>query len=503
MILRAGLFCGCCLLALAGCTPPSPDAAPPVLNASGPRVGAPYAVGSRTVFIHDPSRPYDAVGGVNDGIRTLVTELWYPVDHAEAETGNYRHARYGDYVFGDREVHRLMMTQTTFFHLTPDSVRPGVSDARIDEAIGALFQRERGSLLDAPLARIDEALPVVVMSHGDAGSRYNMETLVEHLAAQGYFVIAPEHTGNSPFSMSGRDPALAKDPAFAASMKGVVPYLSARGTYGETENFGQSDIPFQATDQPIRFLSNLDRSLMQRINDLRATIAYLDQLDSLGFAGAEPGFLDLQNLGLVGRSYGGLTTLVGLALEDRFVSGFAVVSPMVIGLNAQIPADSELWRSGESVFFNRDRPTPMQGLQKPMLLLNGAEDRLIIGFEERLASLTGSAAPSVDQPFPALRTVFDRSEAPAIWAMLADTHHASLAVSGAYWWPDLKPDRAQRHFQANSDFRLLNPVVAHEIQKQLAQQFFDWTLRGDEAALERLSTQPENTGELSLELRNF
>ena len=45
-----------------------------------------------------------------------------------------------------------MMTGTTFFHLTPDTVRDGVTLADIDVAIDELFDRERMSFVDAPLA---------------------------------------------------------------------------------------------------------------------------------------------------------------------------------------------------------------------------------------------------------------------------------------------------------------------------------------------------------------
>ena len=45
----------------------------------------PYAAGSQTIFLHDESRPLDACGGERRGVRTLVTELWYPVDVEQAE----------------------------------------------------------------------------------------------------------------------------------------------------------------------------------------------------------------------------------------------------------------------------------------------------------------------------------------------------------------------------------------------------------------------------------
>jgi hypothetical protein len=153
------------LIAACGDEPAAIDPAP------APSHGAPYAVGSSTFFIHDDTRPYDSVNGIDEGIRTLITEIWYPVDHDVAGSGQYQRATYGDYVFGDREVHQLMMTKTTFFHMTPDTVRAGVSRKQIDDAINELFLRERASYVDAPLADTGTALPVIVMSHGDAGSR--------------------------------------------------------------------------------------------------------------------------------------------------------------------------------------------------------------------------------------------------------------------------------------------------------------------------------------------
>ena len=104
----------------------------------------PFAVGSTTFFIHDSSRPYDSVGGVDEGVRILITEVWYPVNHTTI-AGNrdeYRVATYGDYVFGDRDMHHIMMTNTTFYHLTPDSVNDGVTTDQIDAAIDELFARE-------------------------------------------------------------------------------------------------------------------------------------------------------------------------------------------------------------------------------------------------------------------------------------------------------------------------------------------------------------------------
>ena len=132
------------LVLLAGCQPEQ------AVQPAAP--STPYAVGSSTFFIHDDSRSYDNVAGIDEGIRTLITEIWYPVEHGAVAGNAYSRATYGDYVFGDREMHRRMMTQTTFFHLTPDTVREGVTNAQIDAAIDELFARERNSYKLAPMA---------------------------------------------------------------------------------------------------------------------------------------------------------------------------------------------------------------------------------------------------------------------------------------------------------------------------------------------------------------
>ena len=223
----------------------------------------PFGVGSSTLYVHDSSRPFDAVAGVNTGVRTLVTEVWYPVEHRNINANSVR-ATYGDYVFGSRSLHQKMMTQTTFFHLTPDTVRDGVTTEQIQQSIDELFVRPRGSFVDAPVVTSIGKLPVIVMSHGDAGSRYNMQSVCEYLASFGYLVIAPEHTGNSPYTATGKDPALAGDaPPFRTQMLDVLPLLDADGAYGQESLYGQSYSPLAGEIGPAAMF-DLDRALLER-----------------------------------------------------------------------------------------------------------------------------------------------------------------------------------------------------------------------------------------------
>lgn len=477
------------ILAAPACQPEagSPQATP----------GPPYAVGSRTVFIHDESRGYDSAAGIDDGVRTLITEIWYPVDH-ESVAGTDRHATYGDYVFGDRVMHHRMMTQTTFFHLTPDSVREGVTGRQIEAAIDELFSRERASYVDAPPAGTDGGWPVVVMTHGDAGSRYNMESACEYLAAHGYFVIAPEHTGNSPYSMTGRDPALSPDNGDSEirdRMSPVLQLLDEQGAYGNEASYGQSYTPLSAGRGSAEFLKHLDRSLLQRLNDLRAA---LDELERLNSAGPFADQLNLDRIGLMGRSFGGATTILGLAMESRFTAGFAVVPPAWADPRPALPDDMLAPPGEESVLFAAEGSFPLLTFSKPTVLLSGAEDGLIIGLGAQMG-----ATPTAVNPHPLLRQAYESSDAPVVWGLLADSNHGSFGVSGPYWWPDLKPNTRQRHFEPTSEFTLVAPALAHRIQKELALAFFDVTVRGDQAAKQRLLENRYASDGLTLESRNF
>lgn len=492
-----------CLMA-AACNPPQDEIASTESSVVAEKQsGLPYAVGSSTFFIHDESRPFDAVAGAESGVRSLITEIWYPVDRADVAAGELRRATYGDYVFGNRQVHRLMMTETTFFHLTPDTVREGVSVDQIDEAIEELFLRRRQSWVDAPLAEGSSALPVVVMSHGDAGSRYNMETVSEYLAAHGYFVIAPEHTGNSPYAMTGSDPALAEaggDSGFRAAMADVLPLLGEEGTYGSRDSYGQTYTPLSDPEDPVRSLQQLDQSLLQRLNDLRAALDTLDQMNASGpFAGR----LALERIGLIGRSFGGATTLVGLAMEPRFTAGFAVVPLALPDQRPLLPPEVLAPAGEESVLLAAQGDTPFAALTKPTFLLSGAEDALIIRLGQNQAAMSGTEEPSVNNPHPALRSLFEESSQPVFWGLLANSNHASLGVSGGFWWPDLKPNTARRALAPDVEFELIDVLLAHQIQQQKALAFFDLTIRQDPAAAEALLDDSFATQGLTLEARNL
>lgn len=148
---------GSCLLPLcslvAGCggDAPSKTPVPSVDLVQSLTEPGPYAVGytQDEVVWDDPL----------SGERTLRLALWYPTEATTGDTVNY-----------------------------------------------AGFVPAEGVLGGAPPA--DQAMPVVVFSHGHQGFAENSGFLMEHLASHGYLVAAPDHTDNTSFDGSERRTAI-------------------------------------------------------------------------------------------------------------------------------------------------------------------------------------------------------------------------------------------------------------------------------------------------------
>ena len=452
----------------------------------------PYAVGSKTIFIHDYSRPLDSVAGVNSGIRVLPAEIWYPVDKSAIDENQIR-AAYSDYVFNDKEVHNLMMYNTTFFHARAYdpyyervSVQEGVTQKDLDQASDMLFHKKRNSYIKAPIAESETSFPVVIMSHGDAGSRYNMESACEFLAANGYMVIAPEHTGNVPYAMIGKDPAFETDTDFNAAMEPVKHLIDSHGVY-LTENavYGQTSYAFQTND----FLK-LDRSIIERINDLRVTIKKIEELNQNGFFKNR---IDLESIGLMGRSFGGITTLAGLDKIDRFKAGVSVVPLSAPDIRDYYTLNGGTLLETESAILSSDmdKEPSWTSLSKPTMIMNCREDS-IINTAKNICSLIndsipGSAlVPEKKNRFPELKQSFDNTDIPVIWTELENADHGSYGVSSQYWWPYLKRNSFPKVFEPSKEYTLLDSRSAHEIHRKKILYFFDYFLKNDEQAAKKL-----------------
>lgn len=115
----------------------------------------------------DPATPGVPVGARTVEHQGVRLEVWYPADDAVAGQSG--------------EV------------LDLDPFLP----ASVAEHIGlpGLPGLPTRAVRDAPLRPLDQALPVVLFSHGFGGFRVQSVDLTTHLASRGYLVVAPDHPG--------------------------------------------------------------------------------------------------------------------------------------------------------------------------------------------------------------------------------------------------------------------------------------------------------------------
>lgn len=134
--------------------------------------------------------------------------------------------------------------------------------------------------------------PLIVFSHGNGGLRMQSFFLTEHLASHGYIVVSPDHTGN----------------AFITVLPGGV-IVSAGGEGGIYD-------PGMAVEDRPPDVSFLVDSMTER--------------NASDPDGRFTGKVDLEHVGLTGHSFGGLTTFLAMAADERFDVG-APMAPAVAG----------------------------------------------------------------------------------------------------------------------------------------------------------------------------
>ena len=174
-------------------------------------------------------------------------------------------------VFTTTGAQEQPLTVRAWYPAVRTTAEPGPIDYtapnKFDEQItpGEQITSVGQALADAQPEQTDEPYPLVVFSHGYALSPIVYSTLVEHYASQGYIVLAPEHN----------------------------------------ETFDQS-------------LTGFWKALIDRPVDIHRTIDYAELLTKPGAPLA--GLVDMDNIAVVGHSYGGYTALAAAGARFEFAA---------------------------------------------------------------------------------------------------------------------------------------------------------------------------------------
>jgi dienelactone hydrolase len=125
-----------------------------------PKPTGPYPVGTRIIYLEDPSRIEDA--GQHSGLpRELIVQIWYPANPSNNHLAAYQ---------------RLSETNLATSYRS------------------VLWTNSR---VDAPIAEKGSPFPVLLFNHGWGGRRTQDTFLTEDLASHGYVVASIDHTYNA------------------------------------------------------------------------------------------------------------------------------------------------------------------------------------------------------------------------------------------------------------------------------------------------------------------
>lgn len=214
-----------------------------------PPTGA-YDIGEVVTSWEDPTRD-EALGA---GPRNVTVQVWYPADPA----ADAEHAPY---------VPAL------------EKLRPALD--RREERL--LSHVDVHAVLDAPPVSEPEAMPVVVLSHGDDRLGAEYSTLTEELVSHGYVVVVVDH----PY-----DARAALDAAGEA-----VEY--AEGAWPPLPPVPDDGVPSPDSPWAEFYRERAD----VRVADARFA---LDQLGTSGVGPLDPSRFDLTRVAFVGHSVGGV-----------------------------------------------------------------------------------------------------------------------------------------------------------------------------------------------------
>ena len=519
----------------------------------------PYAVGVVPNFVRDHSRPFDAWGGEYKGAEyaallgriaeagdpsTTPTNIYYP-----SPPGGERVARAhdSDPALGAIHPGPLWAPASGEQQTALDMFMGG---AGLAAAAGGphLENRTFGyqSYRGAPPARADGPFPLVVMVHGLGGGLLTWSQAAEYMASHGYVVVTAAHSSDSGDSPVFEDPSSAF--AAAAGPRAVAGAYELRSSEAGARLFsnfmkllyghgggpaapGSMPDPGSLSARPgggIEAGAMMGALLGQRTADVAAVVSEMRALglpegecraalapggEEKGACGPLAGMVDAGRVGAMGHSLGSMTVQSALV----FVPGVDAA----VGFNNGLPKRWEP-RGG----FPDGGADPPAGVPKPLMLVTGSDDMFVhTVFRElhlRWFEAAGGDAsetyplgierawPTDGNRQPVARAAYERAQAAKALVELADEGH-SAAVDDEYGLDapgstatgtrvPLEPGGAGEEYEmlvwVRDDGGLVH--LPHQMRNYFATAWFDWHLKGDDAARERVVDHPFGAGVRSM-----
>ena len=249
-------------------------------------------VGTTALSVSDPARR-----SPDGSPRTLKVTVWYPA----ADSAGRARAPY----------------------LREQAALEVMASRGRNPASSALLARdvETNAWLDAPVAPSPNHLPVLVFSHGITAMPGDYTALMEDLASHGYAVFSVAHTGETlAVTLPGGrvETLFGEDNRLSPLAEGVLDEWNEEDSVAAAVT-GASD-PAGAEATLRGYLGRIPRSsaaLDRWVEDTRVVVDEIARLAGKGSGSLFAGRLDLERLGALGHSMGGLTSAAFCARDPR------------------------------------------------------------------------------------------------------------------------------------------------------------------------------------------
>ena len=515
-----------------------------------------YAVGMVTNFVRDYGKPFDTWGRKykNDRYRALLDQIEALGTPRTTVTNIYYPSPMGSGLApgrSDTTLPRALPAATAGSRVSVLDVMAGSEelaegvgrtgwnripdDADADEFSQQFFQ----SYKNAPIA--DGKFPVVILVHGLGGRLISQASNAEMLASQGYIAVVVVMTSDS----SG--PPIFEDPdnewAQQASRKEIADaYRLIARQNPVFEGFARFLFDYDGSLQPYMAPgSNADTSKLraskegairsgnmmgelfeQRTEDVRQVIFELKKLNQPELAcrvklesertrkdicGFFAGHIDVDNIGITGSSLGSMTSQSALSFLSDVDTAIGSINGM-----------PRMWEPYGGLSGDPADEAPA-GVPKPYLGLIGSDDYFVHsvfrGIHWTLFEAAGGDPtdnypipdeqpwPTADNPSPVALSAHNRAQAESMLIMFRDQGHGTSDFAG--YFPGM--EETGRRVPLSRDllpepYKVLGWVeengrdiyLPRLMRNYFYTNWFDWQLKGDDAARQRVLNHPFENG---------
>ena len=251
-----------------------------------------YPVGTTTLRVTDSRRGSAADG--SESPRVVMVHAWYPAAGAEGTKAPY--------LRDDAAMAELRR------------VNPGLAARLLVDAVTT------HSLIDAPVARLQGGIPVLIYSHGYLAMPSDYTALMEDLASHGFAVFSITHPYETAATSIGDGKV-----ALSFATRGLNEVSSTViGEWHDEDSV--SAAVTGATDPAVaertlrEFLGRIPKSaeaVTRWAEDMRVTVDHLTGLARSGSGDRFAGRLSMARLGAFGHSMGGVTSAAYCARDSR------------------------------------------------------------------------------------------------------------------------------------------------------------------------------------------